>query len=406
MIATELRIASIGRHGEGIAHKDASVVFVPYVLPGETVIAEVSDERAKCREIIESSPERIAPFCKFHGACGGCQLQHWQQASYAQWKRETVAAALRQQGVEADVAPLADAHGLGRRRVTFHVRSKDGKVHAGLMAPRSHHLTDIDICPVLVPALAKSADIARAIGVVAGNCDAAITAADNGLDVALKAEKKSARAVMERLTARARDWNLARLSLNGETVAQLAQPVIEVDGIAVPLPVQSFLQATQAGETSLAEKVLKWTLPAKRAADLFCGVGPFALRLAKYARVDAFDSDATAVAALAQAVRRATGLKPLAAKARNLFREPLTVTELNAYDAVVFDPPRAGAEAQARKLAASKVNTVIAVSCDPSTFARDARILIDGSYRLETVVPVDQFKWTSHVEIAACFARR
>ncbi len=311
--------------------------------------------------------------------------------------------ALKNRGIEAPVAELIDAHGEGRRRVSLHVRRKDGNVLAGFMAARSHDLLDIDHCPILVPALHGATDIARAIGERLGDCDVALTATDTGIDVAVKVERKLAAPVLHELAQA--DLGLARLTVNGDPLAMRATPMVTMGRARVALPPVSFLQATAAGEEALADLVIAAAGKAKKIADLFCGVGPFTLRLAETGRIAAFDSDRQAIAALDRARRETSGLKPVTAMVRDLFREPLVANELKDFDAVVFDPPRAGAEAQARQLAKSKVPTVIAVSCDPASFARDAEILTLGGYALRSVTPVDQFKWSSHVEIVAMFQR-
>jgi 23S rRNA (uracil1939-C5)-methyltransferase len=195
------------------------------------------------------------------------------------------------------------------------------------------------------------------------------------------------------------------MSLNGEIVLQSRAPAIKMGRALVEIPIASFLQATTMAEQTLAKLVVEGVGAAKSVADLFCGLGPFTLRLAETARVFAADSDKAGIAALQNAVRHTQGLKPVAATYRDLFREPLVATELNAHEAVVFDPPRAGAEAQSRELAKSKVKTVVAVSCEPRTFARDAAILIAGGYRLDTLTPVDQFAWSQHVELVGVFRR-
>jgi 23S rRNA (uracil1939-C5)-methyltransferase len=189
-------------------------------------------------------------------------------------------------------------------------------------------------------------------------------------------------------------------------VAQRAQPTLTINGIKVRLPPGAFLQATMAGEQALSTLVLEHTSNAKNVADLFCGIGPFALRLAKKARVTAADSDLAAVNALTIAVSKAQGMKPVTAETRDLFRRPLVPLELNKFDTVVFDPPRQGAQAQARELAASKVPVVIAVSCDADSFARDTKILVDGGYTVDAVTPVDQFRYSAHVEIVARLRKR
>lgn len=343
--------------------------------------------------------DRAEPFCPYFGSCGGCTLQHYGPPSYLALKQELVEAALRDAHVPASVSPLIEAHGDGRRRATLHARGKA----VGYMALRSHELIDIAACPILVPALAERAPaLTRPIAATLGDCDVALTATDTGLDVAVKTDR---RFKPEKLTLLAQRSQLARMSLNGEIVLQARAPSVRMGKATVELPIGSFLQATAMAEATLAKLVLEGVGGAKTVADLFCGLGPFTLRLAEAARVFALDSDKAAIAALQKAVNNTRGLKPVAAGYRDLFREPLVVTELNAFDAVVFDPPRAGAEAQARELARSKVKTVVAVSCEPKTFARDAQILVAGGYRLEKVTPVDQFAWSMHVEIVGVFRR-
>ncbi len=368
------------------------------VLAGETIDPATG-------RIIEASVERIKAFCKYYEKCGGCQLQHWQQAPYQDWKKNLIASALLKRGIEFPVSEIIDAHGAGRRRVSLHVRRRDGAVTAGFMAARSHDLVDIDHCPILVPALQNSSVIARRFGSKLGDCDVSLTAADNGLDVSIKAERKIADEQMPRLAGLVTELALARLTINGNMIATHLMPVVSIGRALVQVPPGSFLQATKAGEEALANLVLVSLAKSKSVADLFCGVGPFALRIAEKAKVTAIDSDKPAIASLAQAARVTTGLKPLKAEVRDLMREPMVANELKDFDAVVFDPPRAGAEAQARQLAKSNVKSVIAVSCDPASFARDADILVAGGYKLKSLAAVDQFKWTSHVEIVAAFSR-
>lgn len=380
-------------------------VYVPGSLPGETVLAVISGERAHVLRIENRSPERIEPFCKHFGQCGGCQLQHWQEEAYRQWKRNLVVEALRHRKIEAPVNEIIDAHGQGRRRVSLHVRRKDGKVTAGFMAARTHTLLDVNHCPVLVPALGRAFEIARAIDARLGDCDVALTATGGGLDVAVKASRKLADREMPKLASFVSELDLARLAVNGDSVAARYTPTIIMGRAQLVLPVNGFLQATAEGEQCLARLIIEAVGKAKSVGDLFSGCGPFALRLAETATVTAIDSDRQALAALSEAARGTKGLKPVTTSVRNLYREPLTAAELNDFDAVVFDPPRAGAEAEARQLARSKLAKVIAVSCDPPSFARDASILLGGGYHLEAVTPVDQFKWTSHVEIVGVFQR-
>ena len=348
-------------------------------------------------------PEEIedpaVPFCPYFGSCGGCTLQHLGPASYEARKRGALEEALRAHKVAAALAPTIAAHGEGRRRATLHARG----AAVGYMAARSHELVDITACPILAPALKERAPaLARPIAATIGDCDIAFTATDTGLDVAVRSGR---RLKPERLTILAQRAQVARLSLNGELVLQARPPAVRMGKASVEIPIGSFLQATQMAEEVLAALVIEGVGRAKAVADLFCGMGPFTFRLAETARVYAADSDRAAIAALGKALRFTQGLKPVTAKARDLFREPMVPVELREMDAVVLDPPRAGAEAQTRELAKSKVPVVVAVSCEPRSFARDAAILVAGGYRLEKVTPVDQFAWSDHVEVVGVFRR-
>jgi 23S rRNA (uracil1939-C5)-methyltransferase len=374
---------------------------VAKVLPGE-VIDVVG---GMLRSIIAPSPQRISAFCRHFETCGGCKLQHWQHEPYAAWKRQLVVDALVGQGLSVDVAPLIDAHGAGRRRVSLHVRQQNGTWVAGFMEQKSHDLCAIDHCPVLAPALDRAPECAAAFGSSLGACDVAVTATDGGLDVSIKAERKAVPRRVESLIAIAQHHKLARLSINGDVLVTLQKPAIIIGRAKVVLPVQSFLQATARGEEVLSALVVQGLAGAKNVGDLFCGLGPFALRIAETSRVTAYDSDRPAIEQLQLAVRNTMGLKPIRAEARNLFKSPLIAMELKEHDAVVFDPPRAGAEAQAHEIAKSKVKRVVAVSCNVGTFTRDAAILVKGGYTLKTVTPVDQFKYTVHVEVVGVFQR-
>jgi 23S rRNA (uracil1939-C5)-methyltransferase len=396
-------IEAMGRRGEGIAHLDGKTLFVARTLPGETARVIIDGGRAHLQEIVAQSPERVGPFCKHYDSCGGCQLQHWQEYDYRAWKAGLVVDALAAHGIAVELREPTDAHGAGRRRVSIHARRKGSFVTAGYMALRTHTLVDIDRCPILVPALDRAFDISRAIAARLGDCDVALTATVGGLDAAVKAERKIVAQEHPKLAILAADLKLARLTVNSEVIATASQSSVKMGRAQVVIPPGAFLQATHDAEEELSRFAQFVVYSSKRVADLFSGCGPFTFRMAEQVRVDAFDNDRAAIAALAAAAKNTPGLKPITATVRDLFREPLVANELKDYDAVVFDPPRAGAEAQAKQLAKSKVKTVIAVSCDPQTFARDAAILIGGGYKLESLITYDQFKWTSHVETCAVF---
>ena len=407
-----LKIAEVGHRGDGVAQTLQGPLFVSFVLPGEKVVVEPvvgAIDRRRLVAIETKNPDRIAPVCQHFGRCGGCALQHWADAPYREWKRNLVSTALAA-GVQADVEPLVDAHGEGRRRVVLHARrGQDGLMRVGFSMSRAHEIIAIDACPVLSPALDGALDVARALAALVASAnkpiDIQVTATDTGLDVDLRGTGKLTPAAQTALTGAAARLRLARLTRHGELIMQALPPRIVIGKATVLLPTAAFLQATARGEAVLAELIEEHLSGAKRVADLFAGVGPFALRLAQCARVHAVDSDAGAINALTTAVRNTSGLKAVTSEIRDLFRAPVSAAELRGYDAVVFDPPRQGAAAQARELAASRVPIVVAVSCNTATFARDARTLIDGGYHLRRVTPVDQFRYSAHVEIVALFER-
>ena len=412
-MAERLVIDHVGHRGDGVAFAGSGSVFVPYTLGGETVEAEPvagHADRARLLRVEAPSPQRIAPFCPHFGHCGGCAIQHWQPDAYRAWKRQIVVDTLAQARIDCAVDDLVDAHGAGRRRITVHARrGDDGHMRVGFAAPNSHAIVPIDACPILDPGLDGALDASRALADVLKPAnkplDIQVTAADNGLDVDVRGSGPLPAKTIATLSRVAEERRLARLTRHGELVLMRAPPVIGIGAAQVVLPPGSFLQATAAGEETLAALVAGHCGKAKHIADLFCGVGPFALRLATKARVAAFDSDPGAIEALRKAAAGAHGLKPLKADARDLFRRPLVPQELREFDAVVFDPPRQGAEAQVRQLAACQVPLVVAVSCNVATFARDAKTLIDSGYRLQAVTPVDQFRHSPHVELVARFLR-
>ena len=408
-----LLIARLGARGEGVVDTAAGAVYVPHALPGEIVEAEPwpgHADRRRLTKVEVASPERITPVCGHFGVCGGCALQHLATARYRDWKRGLVVAALARAGVDAPVDDLIDAHGEGRRRAVFHARrSARDVLEVGFAALKAHHVVPIERCPILAPALSGALPAARDIAEVLASTrkplDIQVIATDSGLDVDVRGSGPLTAAQTTALAKVVDRRNLVRLTRHGELVAQRTPPVLAIGRAQVVLPPGAFLQATLAGEAILARLVALHCRNAKTVADLFCGVGPFALRLAERARVTAIDSDAEALAALRRAAAGTAELKPVTAQQRDLFRYPLARTELKGFQAVVFDPPRQGAQAQARELAASGVARVAAVSCNPASFARDVRILLDGGYRLVRVIPVDQFLFSAHVELVAHFEK-
>ncbi|TBN54884.1 class I SAM-dependent RNA methyltransferase [Hansschlegelia quercus] len=411
-LAETLRIDHLGHRGDGVAFTGSGQAFVARALAGELVEVERDGQRARLLRVVEPSPNRVEAYCPHVGYCGGCATQELAQGPALDWKRDLLVDAFRREGIDAAdrIGATIDAHGAGRRRATFHARAgADGKLAIGFAEARSHAIAEIAGCPLFAPGLRGALSAARAVAeALRGKgkpLDLAVTATDSGMDLDVRGLGPLPEALRLKLVLLAERFDLARLSIHGEVVVERRKPVLFVGRATLNPPPGGFLQATAFGEDTLARLVVGAMAKAKRVADLFCGSGAFALRLAEAAETFAADADKPAVAALAQAAKGAQGLKRVTAEARDLFRRPLTSAELARFDAVTFDPPRAGAEAQARALAASKVKRVVAVSCSAATLARDSGILIGGGYRLERVTPVDQFRHSAHIEAVAVFSK-
>ena len=404
-----LSVVRLGQRGDGIAETPGGDVFVPYALPGETVRAVRDGDRAQLVEIITPADSRIAAICPLFTRCGGCAAQHMSEGLYREWKRLQVVTALSRASVAAPVAEIVDAHGAGRRRVTFHARREGLGMLVGFMAARSHDLVAVPDCPVLAPGLARAPAAAQLLANRLGGSnkplDIQLTASEAGLDVDIRGHGPAGEKLRLSLTEAAERLDLARLSMHGEIIVARRPPQQRMGRAMVAPAPGGFLQATTEGEEAIASLVLAALPKAKRVADLFAGCGPFSFRLAERAQVHAVESDKAAVLALTRGAGMTQGLKPIATEIRDLFRRPLLEHELNAFDAVVLDPPRAGAEAQVRRLAGSKTGTVVYVSCDVGSFARDAAILIAGDYALEGVTPIDQFRYSAHIELVGVFRR-
>ena len=411
-----LAIERMGGRGEGTATLGGRRLYVPYALPGETVtIDDGGGERATLVGVALPSPDRIPAICPYFTTCGGCAVQAWAHAPYAAWKRGLVVEALSRAGVAAEVSPLVDAHGAGRRRATFHAgTAADGRTRTGFNEARSHAIVAIEACPILDLGLAGALPAARALvaalndtgGGLRKPLDIVATTTLEGLDIDLRGHGPLADGERARVVAVAAAHDLARLSNHGTIVLERRKPAVRFGAARLELPPGAFLQATAAGEDDLAARVLEATAGARRVADLFCGVGTFALRLAARSEVAGFDNEPRGLAAIDRAARETPGLKAVSVTARDLHGRPLTVDELKPYEAVVLDPPRAGAEAQMRAIAASAVTRVASVSCDAASFSRDAAILAGAGFVAEWIVPVDQFRYAAHVEIVAAFRRK
>jgi 23S rRNA (uracil1939-C5)-methyltransferase len=351
----------------------------------------------------------VSARCRHFGICGGCTLYDLPVADYRAKKRDDVVRALTKFGVDAEIAEPVAVPPFTRRRAVFNVARRRGAVEVGFHPLRSHAIVDMQECLVLTPGLFALVGALRETMATVLNdgqdAEARATEADNGIDIAFRAQPRLTPALTAALAKAAPALKAVRVSWNGKLAYERAAPFVRFGKAAVKIPVDTFLQPTREGEAVLRERVLAATQGAKAVADLFSGCGTFALALAERASVLAVEREQPMLDALAAAARSTPGLKPVATARRDLFKVPLGAAELNRFDAVVLDPPRAGAEAQARQLAAAKVPRLAYVSCDALTFARDAKILVDGGYRIGPVVPVDQFLWSSHIELVAAFAR-
>ena len=408
-MSTRFTIERLGAQGDGIAETETGPVFVPFALPGETVTAARQKDRADLLAVIDPSPQRIACACRHFGICGGCAIQHLDQDAYRDWKRDKVVQAMKAQRIEVEVAALVPCAPHSRRRASFTVRRTIDGIVFGFNRMLSNDIVPIVECPILLPALEGSFDrlkrLAALVCATAAPFRMAVTATASGLDIDVRDGGK----LSEPQRRAAADFvlreGIARLSLDGEIVVEPRKPFVQFDGIAVEPPPGAFLQATAEAEVAMAGLVTGYLARAKTVADLYAGCGTFSLRLARKAEVHAVENDAASLAALDRGFRFATGLKRVTNERRDLARRPLTAKELASFDAVVFDPPRAGAEEQSVQIARSDVPLVAAVSCNPGTLARDLRILLDGGYRLDSLTPIDQFLWSPHVEAVALLSK-
>jgi len=404
-MSERLLIEKLGAQGDGVATTPKGQVFVPFALPGETVTVEIKGQRANLIEVNEPSPLRVAPKSVHFGRCGGCSIQHLEPSAYAGWKRDKVVRALAMAGVEAEVDALVISPPASRRRVTLSAQRIGGRVQVGFNAAYSHDIVEIQECAVAAPQIVTALPELRQLATLLASGPKpfrlTVTLTRTGLDIAAedvgRIEGDKRRKLIDFCLAK----GFARLSSAGEIIIEREKPVVMFGNVPVTIPPGGFLQATEQAEHVMASLVQEHLAGSKYVADLFAGSGTFALRLATASRVHAVESEGTALAALDEAAKRATGLKPVVAEKRDLFRRPLTAKELSAFDGLVFDPPRAGAEAQSEQIARSTVRRVAAVSCNPGTLARDLSILTQGGYRVIRVVPVDQFLWTAHVEVVA-----
>lgn len=400
----EITIQRLGHKGDGIA---GGPILAPLTLPGETVEGEISQGRMDAPRILTPSPNRVKAPCSHFRQCGGCSLQHASDSFLADWKQQVVETALAAQGLTTDFRPIHVSPPRSRRRATLAgTRTKKGAL-VGFHARRSDTIVPITDCHVLHPdlmtVLPALEQITRLGGSRSATLSFALTVSDTGIDCAVTGGKPLDEALRMALPQFIRQF--ARLTWDDDTVFTESPPVQQFGTVAVTPPPGAFLQATPDGEATLVAAMMEATESAKHIVDLFSGAGTFTFPLAARAPVHAVEGDRAMIAALDHGMRHATGIKKVTTEVRDLFRRPLMGDDLAPFDAAIIDPPRAGAEAQVADLAQSGPAKIGFVSCNPVTFARDAKTLTDAGYSLNWVQVVDQFRWSPHVELAASFTR-
>lgn len=409
-MTTDVKISAMGAAGDGVAKTPSGSVYVPFTLPGEVANVALDGTKGTLIALKTASHERVTPVCRHFEECGGCALQHWAPENYQAWKRDLVVSALEGRGLKVEVAPLVTCKPYTRRRVVLTARATPKGQIVGFNRYASHDVVEITECPVAVSEIISQLDEIRALAAVlqdnARSFHLTVTAADNGLDIAISGVKGVDDIHRQRLVTLALKFGIARIAIDDEIIVERLKPVVKFAQVEVEIPAGGFLQATKDAENVMAALVLEGLKKTKNAADLFCGSGTFTFVMAEKMNVHAVENDPAALKSLDRGLRFASGLKTVTYEQRDLFRRPLGAKELAAYDGLVFDPPRAGAEEQVKEIAKAVVPHIVAISCNPVTLARDLNILVEGGYKLERVVPIDQFLWSAHVEAVAFLSKR
>ena len=414
----DVTIARLGGGGDGIVDTPEGRIYVPFALPGEIagirLGPEIDGRRAgELLELHTISPDRVEPPCPHFQLCGGCRTQHIAPPIYKDWKRGLLISALKRRGLETEVTELLSTPLASRRRVDLQARQVGGNLLLGFHETNSRRIIDLQVCPImqdeilrLIPSLRETLQSILPPG---PGLDIKIAWLDNGADILLTGPLPITMARRGALLDFAAAIDVTRLShqeqssQEPEIIIQRRVPAIAFDGVPVTPPPGAFLQASSATEKAMQTEIAILVKGAERIADLFAGVGTFSLPLSRNAHVLAVEADRAAIGALQKAANHAQ--RSVQTERRDLVRQPLDAKELKRFDVALFDPPRSGAKEQAVAFAGSSVPRIIAISCAPNTFSRDAKILIDGGYRLEKAIPIDQFLWSSHLEVIGYFVR-
>ena len=405
-----LIIDALGHQGDGVAQTAKGRTFVPFTLAGERIEVAKSSGHRKLIAVLQPSDDRIVPVCRHFGTCGGCQVQHLDHKPYLTWKRQRVIDALNSAKINVPVEPVLCFPEDQRRRVVFSATHTSSEVELGFIQKSTHNVIAISECPVITgrisSKLAVIKKVIRPILPAKGITSIHVLACDNGLDVHLEANGRLAENARQSAIRLALEENIARLSFGDEILIETKRPKLTMGTAQVCVPPGLFVQAVALAEQAMAELVVAHLKSCKQVADLYCGAGTFALRLAENSTVLACENNQSAIDALDEAWRGTGGkLKLIRSQKRDLHVRPVMAEELKKIQGVVFDPPRAGAQIQAQQLARSKVKKIAAVSCNPGSLAQDLRILIAGGFKIKSVQPIDQFVYTPHIEVVALLER-
>ncbi len=407
---TELKIDFVGHKGDGVAHLNSNAVYVPFALEGEVVSVEGSGPRRDITTIKTTSPDRIDPICKYFGTCGGCQLQHMNESTYLKWKMTLVTEPLSKVGVTIEPDAIKSFEDESRRKCVFNAQRTSEGLQLGFNEKASTEIVAIDACPVLVPEINAQLDAIRdlvnSVPMTKHPLRVSVLVTKNGLDISIEDAKPLSEAERQVLIKKAIAHKFSRITVNIETLIKITEPHIEIANTIVSPPPGAFVQALKQAENQMSTIVADFLKGCKQVADLYCGIGTFALKLAEHSAVYAVEESGDALNSLDQAWRETGGkLKQVKTEKRNLERRPVTFGELKKMDGLVFDPPRAGAELQCKQIAKSRVKKVAAVSCNPNTLATDLEILVAGGFKVKQIIPIDQFKYTPHVEVVVLLER-
>ncbi len=414
-----VKIDHIGARGDGVAQGPDGPIYIPCAAAGDDVEIRLQGKQGRIKHIHGPSPDRIPPICRHFGRCGGCSLQHVSAEYYRRWKQQLVRTALNHRGFE-DVTVLEPriSPGASRRRVRLAAAGRGGGIAVvGFSERASHNIIDITECPVSSPEIMAFIEpLRKFLGqqlTRRQKMNIQINLAENGLDIILEGRGEPDLDLRMDMAAFAEDQDIARICWQDmklkkpyhEILCERRKPYVVFAGRQVYLPPGSFLQATRAGEEALINFVQTSLVDADRLVDIFAGCGTFTVAMIGDHGVHAVEGDGEMVAALQKSSRQMGKIRALTTEVRNLFLRPLLPRELNGFDGLIIDPPRAGAQAQIQEIVKSDIEKLVMISCNPASFARDARLLVDGGFIMGDILPIDQFLYSPHLEIAVRFNR-